>query len=122
MSIRNPMAYMASIWDWKILTGCFGNTKIMPTDIDGFVERHGQFLFLETKGPGVPLPVAQEIGFKALVKHAGALVIIIWGEKDNPQKLRVYSGIYPDGIEYTDDAPAKLKKFVAAWYNMAERL
>jgi hypothetical protein len=54
--IRNMSQYDRGIWDWSILDGCFGDTKISPTDIDGCIERKGRKLFLETKTPGNPIP------------------------------------------------------------------
>jgi hypothetical protein len=41
MTINKLDAYVAGLWDWVCLDGCFGDTKIRPTDIDGLVERRG---------------------------------------------------------------------------------
>ena len=53
MTINDPVKFCAGLWDWGILNGCFGDTLIKPTDIDGFVERNGKFLFFETKSPPI---------------------------------------------------------------------
>lgn len=82
---------MEGIWDWAILQGCFGNTKIEPTDIDGFVERRGHFLVLETKRVGVPIPIGQERTFQAMLHSKLFTVIVVWGNK-SPEYMKVYSG------------------------------
>lgn len=93
MTIRNPDAYMAGVWDWGIVRECFGDTAIKPTDIDGMVERHGNFLILETKQPGVMIPKGQQITFDALIKK-GFTIFVIWGSQNNPESMRV---MYPNG-------------------------
>lgn len=119
MTINNAGQYMAGIWDWAILDGCFGDTKIKPTDIDGFVERRGNFLILETKQPSAGIPEGQELTFKALVKRAGAVVIVIFGEQNKPERLKVYSQKYPNGLEVNDPDGALLRRYVAEWFNRA---
>ena len=119
MTINNPDLYMAGVWDWAILDGCFGQTRIRPTDIDGMVERNGNFLFLETKAPGAHLPKGQELSFKRLVKRAGAVVIVVWGEQNKPEQLQVFSPKNPDGKLI--DADAELfRRYVQRWYEKAD--
>lgn len=120
MTINNPDQYMAGVWDWAILDGCFGETRIKPTDIDGFVERNGCFLVLETKQPGARLPQGQEITFKRLVERAGAVVIVIWGERNTPNRLRVYSAMHPDGKDIIDANGNLLRKYVSEWFKRAD--
>ena len=31
MTINDPEAFCAGLWDWAILDGCFGDTAIMPS-------------------------------------------------------------------------------------------
>lgn len=119
MTINNAAQYMAGVWDWAILDGCFGETKIKPTDIDGFVERRGNFLVLETKQPEAGVPEGQELTFKALVKRAGAVVIVIFGQQNKPERLRVYSAKYPDGKDYDDPDGELLRRYVATWFDRA---
>ena len=118
MTINDPDKFMAGIWDWKILDGCFGESRIKPTDIDGMVERNGNFLFLETKSPGASLPVGQEISFKHLVRRAGAVVMVVWGEQNNPQQLRVFSHKHPDGKTIDADGE-KFRHLVQVCYERA---
>lgn len=122
MTINNPDLYMAGVWDWKILDGCFGKTKIRPTDIDGFIERNGRCLYLETKRPGTNIPFGQRLTYHAWVRK-GDSVIVIWGEKDNPQSLQLFSPRHPppDGKEYKYADLDKLRELVRMWFDMAER-
>lgn len=114
--IRNPEFYANGFWDWSILNGCFGNTKISPTDIDGCVERKGRKLFLETKRPGTPIPYGQELTLLSCVDD-GHTVIIVWGENNIPQKLRIITPFYDD----TRDADLEvLRSLVSQWFEMAE--
>lgn len=119
MTVRSAHDFLDGVWDWAILDGCFGNTKISPTDIDGMVERNGQVLFLETKKPGVEIPTGQLIAFKTLAKRRRCAVLIIWGEKQNPVKMRYITS----AIDKTyDPADVKdLRLLVSYWFWWAER-
>ena len=119
MTIRNANQFMAGIWDWAILDGCFGDTKIKPTDIDGFVERKGNFLILETKQPDAGIPEGQELTYKALVNRAGAVVIVIFGKQNKPERLRVYSSLHPDGLDVIDPNGERLRRYVSEWFRRA---
>lgn len=39
MTIHGSDRFLAGAWDWTVLDGCFGNTQIRPTDVDGMIER-----------------------------------------------------------------------------------
>lgn len=118
MTIRNIDRFVESIQDWAILDGCFGTTRIKPSDIDGFVERRGVCLFLEGKGHGVPLTTGQGIAYVSLAKQ-GNTVIVFWGRDKDISRMRV--------ITPTDDTminPASLQHLrhaVSAWYEMANK-
>lgn len=90
MTIENPVAYLNGIWDWKIFEGCFGITKIKPTDIDGLVERHGFFLVFEAKQLNVPVKAGQEIMFNALINTKKFTVFVLWGEQNKPEEMQIF--------------------------------
>lgn len=119
MTIRNEKAFLEGIWDWGCLDDCFpGKMKI--TDIDGFFERKGKFLVLETKQPGVTVPLGQEIMFKNMQRTGLFTVIVVWGEKNNPVEIQVY---YSDG-SISKKKPAdiyKFKEIVSWWYCQVEK-
>lgn len=119
MTIRNDQSYMEGIWDWGILRGCFGTTNIEPTDIDGLVERNGHFLVIETKRPGVMVPLGQDIMFRSFVKACGAVVIVVWGERNSPAALRVYSTQHPDGRNEDNAGIERLRLLVTRWFEKA---
>lgn len=117
MTIENAEAYVAGIWDWGILRGCFGNTKIEPTDIDGFVERKGKFLIIEAKAKGVPLKKGQQITFKELCKTGLFTVVIVHGTTNKPERIELWNGgkilVYePANLE-------KLRDIVSWWFRRA---
>ena len=97
MTIRNLGNYLSQQWDWACLKGCFGNTKIEPTDIDGIVERFGHFLLLETKGVGVPLNTGQRIFLESWMGCPHHSAIIIWGPSGAPVAMQVFPGPINDG-------------------------
>ena len=117
MTITNPEAFMDGIWDWAILQDCFGDSKIEPTDIDGFVERKGYFLVLETKRPDVPVKQGQRITFHALKDTGLFTIIIIWGKKNNPTFMEV---LYPPPKLCVPRMPCTLtdlRNVVSRWYD-----
>ena len=120
MSINNAQLYMEGIWDWAILEGCFGNTKIEPTDIDGFVERKGKFLVLETKKLNVPVKQGQWWTFNALISTGYFTVIIIWGNTNKPEEMQV---LYPAPYKATSKRSANiddLRNVVSWWFRYAD--
>ena len=118
MTIRNIDKFVDSIQDWAILDGCFGATRIRPSDIDGFVERRGVCLFLEGKGLGVPLTTGQAIAFLSLAKQ-GNTVIVFWGKDKEIAKMRVITPNDPGVVK--DASLDELRKAVKAWYDTASR-
>ena len=117
--INNPKAFMAGLWNWDILKGCFGTNKIRPTDIDGCVERNGHTLVIEAKGPKVPLPVGQLLMFEAWAKTCYFTVIVVWGNPDLPEAMMVFM----PGGEIRPKEPIDLagfRKFTTEWYKWAD--
>jgi len=96
MTINNWDEYKKNLWDWGFLDNCFSG-KIKVTDIDGFVERKGKFLLLETKSPNSSIPDGQQITFDALRKTSLFTIFVIWGIPDNPERIQIMnkSHIYP---------------------------
>lgn len=117
MTIRNLDSFIGGLWDWGILKGCFGETRIAPTDLDGIVERNGYFLVLEAKRPGVTISYGQGCTLEAMRRNGSFTVIIIWGETNKPEKLRLITR-----HAETDFDPADidtLRKLVSRWFAWA---
>lgn len=118
VTIRNAEAYAASQWDWACLRGCFGETKIEPTDIDGFVERNARFLVIETKMPGVPVKFGQELTFKRLVETGRFTVLVIWGHAGYPEKARLITRQMDKPYEFAD--MDVIRNIVSQWFTFAD--
>lgn len=119
MTIENPQAYLDGVWDWAILNGCFGDTKIKPTDLDGMVERNGHFLVIECKSPGVPVKQGQAMTFNRLVATGMATVMIVWGEQNQPESLQILS---PSKTEFIDPCDLDLfRSQVYGWFLYADQ-
>lgn len=119
MTIENPKAYLAGVWDWAILQGCFGKSRIMPTDLDGFVEHKGRFLLLEAKASGADLTMGQRIAFSALRDTGLFTIIIVWGETNKPERMELWTSekkFDPESIDLT-----RLRDIVLQWYEWAHR-
>lgn len=118
MTINSQERFIAALWDWGILDGCFGNTKIALTDIDGLVERKGQFLLIEAKGKGVELKDGQRRLLITLSNLSQFTVFIVWGDKNKPEKLQIFSR----GRQYSrkDTNLEHFRQKVSEWYIMAD--
>jgi hypothetical protein len=121
MTIENPKRYVEGIWDWSVLDGCFGDTKIKPQDIDGSTERKGNFLHLEAKSVNAEIKSGQEIYWRNRIKSGRDTVIFIWGDAKTKtvEKIRVMSA----WEDKTYD-PSNLEMFrekVAAWFRWADK-
>lgn len=119
MTINDPAAFCAGLWDWSILDGCFGNTKIKPTDVDGMVERNGKFLVFETKAIGAHIPQGQKITLRSLVKTGAFTVIIVWGNTNQPVKAMLYTR--QKEIEYDPCSLDKFREIVSKWFSYANK-
>lgn len=118
MTIENERAYLNGVWDWAILDGCFGETRIKPTDIDGLVERNGHFLMLECKAPGVPVKQGQMIMLSRAVETGFFTVMTVWGHQNQPEKLQVIGSIGNITIEPCD--METFRKYVSTWFFYAD--
>lgn len=119
MTINNPNEYLENIWDWAILNGCFGQTKIRPTDIDGFVERNGKFLVIEAKSPGVEVNTGQMITLKRLIDTGRFTVIIVWGKKDNPEQITLMTSRITK--MYENASLTIFRDIVSRWFEWANQ-
>ena len=118
MTIHDPEKYCAGLWDWAILDGCFGNTRIRPTDIDGFVERNGRLLVIETKSPRAQIPHGQWITFNELLKTGVFTIMVVWGNTNKPQAIQVMGRNGINDIAQCD--LKRLREWVSRWYMYAD--
>lgn len=117
MTINNLENYLSQLWDWGFLDPCFGATQIKVTDIDGFVERNGKFLVIECKSHDSEIPKGQDIMFKAMGRTGLFTILVIWGEKNKPERCKLLTR--KGEFVYLDVNENKIKKIVADWYQYA---
>lgn len=121
MTIRNPKAFINGIWDWAVLDGCFGTTRISPTDVDGLVERNGCFLFLEAKPNGGKLPQGQGITLLQLSRQPRTVGLVFYGDPQVQTISRITRFYNGTVLEQTNPSLEMLRKLVAKWYAWANK-
>jgi hypothetical protein len=115
--IRDMEKFSTGFWNWGILAGCFGDTKIAPTDVDGCIERNGYKLIIETKLPGNKVPLGQARFLQSFVND-GHTVLLVWGQKDNPEKITVMTPTAT--IAYESATLGTLRSIVSSWFDYAD--
>ena len=88
MTINDKDKFMAALWDWGFLDGCFDDTGIRVSDLDGIVERKGHLLFIEAKPTGKGVSTGQNRMFNELT-NLGFHVVVIWGETNEPDECLI---------------------------------
>lgn len=118
MTIKHMDKFTEALWDWAILDGCFGSSRIKPTDIDGLVEVNDHFLLIEAKGEHARITKGQQYTFEALQATGRFTIIIINGENNQPYSMQV---LYPNGAtsQLQQAGVAELRSVVARWYRYA---
>lgn len=86
---------------------------IRPSDVDGIVEKHGHFLFLEAKPPNKELSTGQRIVFENLARLPGTTVVVLWGQPAKPIRMWVV-GEQPRTCNIED-----VRTFCQMWYDFA---
>ena len=87
-NLRDTQKFQEYWWDWTFLNPAF-DYGIRVSDLDGIVERHGQFLVLEGKrlvgeSPAHPLiPLGQQRLHDALCSSGTFEVAVLWGVPPN---------------------------------------
>lgn len=105
--------------DYGFMKGVISE-NFMPSNIDGILERNGQFIVMEWKREGEKFSKGQEILLRALSKTPCFTLLIITGDTDNGINFKscwVYNKKGEAEIKYTEyDDFIKYLKF---WYEVA---
>jgi hypothetical protein len=117
--LRSRDAYRDAAWDWSILDGCFGHTRIAPCDLDGLIERNGRFLVIEAKPGTKPLDRGQEITLNALARTGLFTVLVVWGPRNTPRRLVVLTK--DRAMTYDPATLDTLRGIVTRWFTWADR-
>jgi hypothetical protein len=120
-TIRNREAFLGGLWDWAVLDGCFGGTRIRPTDVDGLIERHGCFLFLEAKPPGGTLSQGQQITLRALSRQPRTCVLVIYGDPAEQTVVRITRMWQGRIEEQADPSLETFRRLVVRWFDWADK-
>lgn len=114
--------YKNKYHDFDMLKGCFGNTKIMPTDIDCAIETNRHFLFIEFKIYGQSVPYGQGLLLVRLSKIKNMTVLIVWHKpcEQHCKKEPLAMQKLPDG-GLVDINEGDLREFVARWFANANK-
>jgi len=120
--IRNPAGFLESIPNWKPIYQAFP-PKNHPGDIDGILERHGQFLIIEKKQVGATVVPwsGQTRTLKALHNLGVFTIIYIWGDEANPQAICV---IRPTDEFQINPQPVTYNEWISIlkeWWAFAEQ-
>jgi len=110
--------YIKTFHDFDIFKGCFGTTRIMPTDLDFIVERKNKFLCMEFKPDDKILFSGQNILLQRLSNVPNFTFVLVYHTKGRTlhESLNVTSmKIYPNGdrVDINND---DLKSFVKEWF------
>jgi hypothetical protein len=123
-TIRHPETFLKAapagydgVFDWSWTKGCFGDTNISPMDVDGIIERNGNFLVFETKNVGVQIPQGQLYTLQAMHRLGRFTIMIIHG-KQTPERSVCW---YPYPCEKRQELTGadEARAFVARWYKWA---
>lgn len=139
MTIRNMDKFVASLWDWGFLDGCFGNSRSHVGDIDGIIEQAGEVLMLEGKPfdgtlgwrhlAGIQVPMERAARLWKGLAGRGISILVLWGEpidQNDPMYkmpycmqlwLRYEGEPYPVQNALID----LVRERVSNWWNWAER-
>ena len=117
--MRNAYATHTDYAEFKGLIPA--NPALVPSNVDGMLERKGKFLILEWKRPGEKVSVGQKIMLQALAAKSDFMVIIIYGNTDNETVINSYWLLTPHGVPVKTGAGFEsFKQFYKQWYEWAD--
>ncbi len=125
-NIRNLENFVDNLWPWDVFNDCFINSDgkhsgIAFSDLDGIVERKGDFIVVEGKGIGVSIPPGQRRMFWHLVNTGRFTIVILWGEPGIPTEYEVFT--YSNGPTTSGKQKCNLeqiKQLIKNWYSIRE--
>ena len=109
--------------NWGVFNECFAPTKIRITDVDGLVERNGQFLFIEAKQNTKTIPIGQRILFEQLTRNAPHISVLLLYADNISQEMDIQEyAEFQDGKMtrgWTPTNTEEMKNFVTRWFKRA---
>ncbi len=99
------------------------NPNLVPSNVDGILERNGQFLIFEWKRPGEKVSNGQRIMLQALASKPSFMVVIIYGNTDNETMIESFWLLTPEGKPVkTGIGFESFKVFYRQWYELANNV
>jgi hypothetical protein len=97
------------------------NPQLVPSNVDGILERNGQFLILEWKRPKEKISEGQRIMLQALAAKPSFMVVIVYGNTDNETVVDSYWLLTPEGKPVKSGIGFNsFKEFYRQWYELAD--
>ena len=97
------------------------NPQLVPSNVDGILERNGQFLILEWKRPKEKVSEGQRIMLQALAAKPSFMVVIVYGNTDNETVVDSYWLLTPEGKPVKSGVGFEsFKEFYRQWYELAD--
>jgi hypothetical protein len=97
------------------------NPQLVPSNVDGILERNGQFLILEWKRPKEKISEGQRIMLQALAAKSSFMVVIVYGNTDNETVVDSYWLLTPEGKPVKSGVGFEsFKEFYRQWYELAD--
>jgi hypothetical protein len=97
------------------------NPNLVPSNVDGILERNGQFLILEWKRPKEKVSNGQRIMLQALASKPSFMVVIIYGNTDTETVIDSYWLLTPEGKPVKSGIGFEsFKQFYRDWYALAD--
>lgn len=101
-----------------MLDGCFGATRITPSDVDGIVERNGEFLILEGKLGGA-VSYGQRRMYENLSRRLACPLLYLWGQPNDIRRWEVWN---KGKLQYKGDTSnERVRDYVRRWFNYVNR-
>lgn len=104
--------HLAGLWDFLGLCSKLPD-RVRFSDIDGVLERHGRFLFIETKST-TNIPRGQYRLLSSLAQQPKTTVVLLVGQPSHPvQMAEVIPG---DRLVFHPTTPAEFAAYLGAWW------
>jgi hypothetical protein len=107
VTINNIRKFTECLWDWGVLNGCFAD-GCKVSDVDGRLERRGEFLDIEAKSPGVGISNAQARTFNRYLENGHHTALILWGEAGQYRNRCLWCGS-PTSADKEPPAPTHMQ-------------
>lgn len=105
--------------NWAVFNESFTPTRIKVSDIDGVVERNGQFLFIEVKQNKF-IPTGQEILFKNLTRNASHISVLVLLAQNVSENMDIQAYIvFQNGQmkhDWKQTNTKEMQGFVTKWF------